>query len=304
MKETTTLLKISLFGLFLAISPFLFAQTAPNPTTPIIAPSNLDVGTINDDETTVESVPTAILFYNPAGTAITLTASEIDEVTELPYSSYVWHEINQDGSIAETLAEQTGTLRVEGLQPGYYRYRVFGVIDDEGVICQSDAYQDMIFFVLRPLTPSATPGDDAVTEFCLNTPPTEPLILEAGVVFDANVDYNGNAFAQPAVGDFALTYRWYAVNSNAPDTQIPLTDPATETNPGAANDISIDYADLTDFGSYTFFVEVQYSNGIKDRDSREHAIWTAQVMDGTEAFTIDVTQTPGRPTITIESIED
>src|SRR5690606_24932770 len=186
--------------------------------------------------------------------------------------------------------------------PGYYRYRVFGFIDDEGVICQSDAYQDLIFFVLRPLAPSATAGAGAVTKFCLNEPPTDPLVLEADVVFDAA--YNANKFTNPAVGDFALTYRWYAVNDNDPGTQIPLTDPATATNPGAINNIEIDYTDLTDFGSYTFFVEVQYANSIKDRDSREHAIWTAQVMDGTEGFTIEVTQTPGRPTITIEAIED
>lgn len=304
MKETTTLLKMSLVGLFLTISTFLFAQVAPNPTTPITTPENLDVGTINDDQTAVLPVTTAVLFYNPAGTAITLTASETDVVTGLDYSSYVWHAINQDGTIAETLEEETGTLRVEGLQPGYYRYRVFGFIDDEGVICQSDEYQDMIFFVLRPLTPTANPGTGAITEFCLNEPPTDPLVLEADVVFDADVAYNANAFTNPAVGDFALTYRWYAVNSNDLGTQIPLTDPATTTNPGAINNIEIDYTDLTDFGSYTFFVEVQYANSIKDRGTRDHAIWTAQVMDGTEGFTIEVTQTPGRPTITIEAIED
>lgn len=304
MKEKTTLLKISLVGLLLAISSFLFAQIAPNPTAPITAPTDLDVGTINNDETTVSPIPIAVLFYNTAGTAITLTASPIDEVTGLAYSNYVWHEINQDGSIAETLTEVTGTLRIEGLQPGYYRYRVFGFIDDEGVLCQSDEYQDMIFFVLRPLTPTAKPGTAAITEFCLNEPPTHPLQLEAGVAFDANVGYNDNNFEQPDVRDFALSYRWYAVNSNNTNTQIPLTDPATATNSGAENNIAIDYAHLTDFGTYTFYVEVQYSNGIKDRGTREHAVWTAQVMDGTEVFTIDVTQTPGRPTITIESIED
>src|SRR5690606_24815732 len=155
MKETTTLLKMSLIGLFLTISTFLFAQVAPNPTAPITTPENLDVGTINDGETAVSPVTTAVLFYNPAGTTITLTASETDVVTGLDYSSYVWHAINQNGTIAETLEEKTGTLRVEGLQPGYYRYRVFGFIDDDGVVCQSDAYQDLIFFVLRPLAPSA-----------------------------------------------------------------------------------------------------------------------------------------------------
>src|SRR5690606_886672 len=262
MKETTTLLKICLVGFFLTITTSLFAQVAPTPTTPITTPANLDVGTIADDQTEVVEVTTAVLFYNPAGTAITLKASETDVVTGLDYSSYVWHRVNQDGTIEETLGETTGTLNVTSLQPGYYRYRVFGFIDDEGVICQSDAYQDLIFFVLRPLAPSATAGAGAVTKFCLNEPPTDPLVLEADVVFDAA--YNANKFTNPAVGDFALTYRWYAVNDNDPGTQIPLTDPATATNPGAINNIEIDYTDLTDFGSYTFFVEVQYANSIKD----------------------------------------
>lgn len=305
MKKTTTLLKISLVGLFLAISTTIYAQTAPNPTTPIMASSDLDVGTIDNDETTVTPVATAVVFYNPGGSSITLEASETDVVTGLAYSSYLWHEIAQDGIISETLAEEGRQLVVTGLEPGYYRYRVYGYIDDDGVICQSDDYQDLVFFVLRPLALTAGTGLDAITEFCLNEIPEDALALEVDVDFDAAVDYNDNSFTQPTVDEFAMTYRWYAINSNDAATQIPLTEPATATNAGAENAISLDYEDLTAIGTYTFHVEVQYSDGIKAREDRSHALWTAQVLNDEGApFELVVTPIPGRPTITIESVVD
>lgn len=304
MKTTTTLLKMGLIGFVLAISNQVLAQTAPTTTTPITSVSDLDVGTINDDETTVTSVPTAVLFYNPAGTGITLQASETDLVTGLNYSSYLWHAINQDGTIAETLSEEGRQLVLSGLSPGYYRYRVYGYINDDGVICQSDEYQDLIFFVLRPLEVTASTGEGALPEFCLNDVPDTQLALETAVGFDGSVGYNANSFDQPEVSDFALTYRWYAINSENPGTQIPLTDPATVTNDGAANNITVPYGTFTGVGTYTFHVEVQYSNAIKDRETREHALWTATVGGETTPFELVVTPVPGRPTITIETVVD
>ena len=65
-----------------------------------------------------------------------------------------------------------------------------------------------------------------------------------------------------------------------------------------------DYTNLLAVGTYTFYVEVQYSNDIKDRGTREHALWTAQVTNGGTPYQLVVTPVPGRPTITIVDITD
>lgn len=307
MKQTNSLLRIGLVGLFLTFTAAVFAQTAPATVTPINSASDLDVGTINDDQTTVTANVDAVLFYNPSGTSITLNALETDLVTGLDYDEYTWHSINQDGSIAATEAETGRQLTINGLAPGYYRYRVYGFINDAGIICQSDEYQDIIFFVLPDLTAAAAPAAGALPALCITDDTSgQSLILNGTVNYNALVPFNSNSFVNPDVDDFALTYRWYAVNDEDPSVQIPLTTPATETNAGAASSITIDYDVLkaSGAGTYTFHVEVEYSSAIKARGGREHAIWTAQVMNGTEAYKLQITPTPGRPTITIGSITD
>src|SRR5690606_33319685 len=123
---------------------------------------------------------------------------------------------------------------------------------------------DIILFVLRPLDIMSPAPVDAILEFCLNDVPAGSLALNAAVDFNSLIEYYSNSFPNPAVGDFELTYRWYAVNNENPGVEIPLTDPASITNDGAGNNITVDYADFTEAGTYTFHVEVQYSNAIKD----------------------------------------
>lgn len=298
MKTTTTLLKTSLVGLFLTLVTATFAQQAPpNPSTPITVPGDLHIGTINDDATEVTPVTGAIFFYNPSGTSITLTASKTDVVTGLDYTEYVWHRVGRDGTPLSTEGETTGTLTLTNLTPGYYRYRVYGWIDDDGVVCQSDEYQDMIFFVLRPLSITSEAPTNAIQQFCLGEAPTDPLALTSTVTFDATVPYHTDGgFPNPEnTSDFDLTYRWYAVNDQDPTNEIAIADPA-----------AIDYNLFSAVGTYTFHVEVAYASTIKDRGTRAHAIWETQVMlnGGTGAYELEVTPRPGRPTITIEAITD
>lgn len=296
-------------GLFLTFSTAsVFAQhIAPTPTSPINSVSDLDVGTINDDQTDVVSNVEAVLFYNASGTSIILNASTTDAVTGLPYTEYIWHSINQDGTIAATETEDGNSLSLTGLQPGYYRYRVYGIIDDAGILCQSDEYQDIIFFVLPDLNATSAPAAGALTALCITDDTTgESLTLNGTVTYNTSVPFNTNSFVNPDVDDFALTYRWYAVNDEDPGLEIPLTTPATQTNAGATSSINIDYDVLkaAGVGTYTFFVEVEYSAAIKGRGGRSHAVWSSQVMDGTDAFEVQITPTPGRPTITIGTIVD
>ena len=290
------MLKAGLVGLFLIATTAVLAQQAPpNPNTPISEPTDLYVGTINDDETDVTPVTGAVFFYNPTGTSVALTASPTDAVTGLDYTEYIWHRIGQDGEVISTESETGGTLTVSGLDPGFYRYRVYGWIEDDGVTCQSDEYQDMIFFVLRPLAITSEAPTDAIEQFCVGDVPTEVLSLTSSVAFDPTVEYNTvGGFPNPAnADDFELSYRWYAINDQDAGNEIAITDPA-----------NIDYDLFNAEGTYTFYAEVTYASTIKDRGTREHAIWDTQVMLDGVAYELTVAPRPGRPTITIEAVTD
>ena len=312
MKTAITMLKTGLGGLFLMLSVSTLAQVvAPIPTTPIANPGSLDVGTLNDNTAPVAVMADAVLFYNyldAIGPSLTLSASLVD-VNDLEFTSYVWISVTNDGGNEEfeTLSETGSNLELADLAPGYHKYRIHGIVDnDDDVICQSDEFQDIILFVLRPLALTAT-ATDAITMFCANDIPEGDLELGVEVDFDA-VGYNDNGYDNPDVSDFNLTYRWYAVeignDVTDPENQLPLTTNSDIT--GATNGISIPYGDLsfaTDAGTYRFYVEVRYSDDIKDPGTRAHALWTG-VVGGDDPFELEITPTPGRPTITIEEVID
>lgn len=306
MKNQITFLKAGLVVLLLISSITSYSQIiAPIPTAPIDAPEKLNVGRINDDATgssDVELTANTILFYDPStqGPTLTLTASLTDGNTPAAtFTSYSWIKITNSGgteSASDILSETTQKVTLSQLEPGYHKYRVYGRIEENGITCQSDEYQDIIFFVLRPLSLTAEVPTGALAEYCKNDVPSGKLSLNATAAF-GTVEYNTNGYANPAIADFSLTYRWYAINSEAPTVEISLV--------GTGSEIEIDYADLADLGKYTFHAEVQYDNAIKDRGSRDHAFWTATVTNAAgDPYELQVTPAPGRPTITIEDVID
>lgn len=313
MKTTMTMFRTSLVALFLTLSANAFAQVvAPIPTTPIANPGNLEVGTLNDNTAPVTIMADAVLFYNyitGVGPNLTLAASLLDE-NGLAFTDYVWIRVTNDGGNEEfeTLSETENELSLENLAPGYHKYRIHGIVDNEDeVICQSDEFQDIILFVLRPLDLTAT-ATDAIARFCANDIPDGNLDLNVAVDFNSLILYNDNGYDNPAVGGFNLTYRWYAVETGNDETeaanQISLA--TNENISGATNDISIPYGDLsfaTTAGTYRFYVEVRYSDDIKNPGDRAHALWTG-VVGGDTPVELEITPIPGRPTITIEEIID
>lgn len=313
MKNKLTLLKMGLVGLFLMAAVVANGQIIPTPSSTISSPTDLQVGTIEDGVGAIAPTdPPAVFFYRSdgTGTSITLQASLTDaSATPLTFTSYVWYEVTTTDGVSDDvpttpLSETTRNLVLENLQPGYHKYRVYGLIEDGTASCQSEEFQDIVFFVLRPLSPTASAATGAITEFCLDNPPATALELTANVAFD-DPNYVGN-YANPDVDAFDLTYRWYAIKDGETATQIDLPENVV-TEDGGTHTLSIsDYTALLEAGNYTFYVEVQYSNGIKDRVGRTHAIWSTQVLaDGsTDAFELTVTPIPGRPTITIEGIND
>lgn len=311
MKKTDSLLKIGLVGLFLTISSAIIAQTgpaAPTPVTPITSATNLDIGRINDDETSVVTDPTAVFFYNPTngGTEVNLQASATDDHTPEPntFSYYAWYRVNEAGTeqgsslgSAQSLSLSAGEVGL--LQPGFHRFRVYGFVGDAAAeFCESEEFQDIILFVLNPLNPTAT-NTDAITEFCIGD--TGTFGLEATVTFEE--DYENTSFPNPLVGDFDLTYTWFAVLDGDTDNAIQLTS-ATTTTDGATASATIDFDELDEAGTYTFYVEVAYSSAIKSNTGFDegHGFWRAYVEDGGTNYQIVVTPRPGRPTITIGTV--
>lgn len=314
MKTRRPVLRAGLVGLFLIATIVAKAQLIPAPVSPVSTPVDLQVGTLDDGVgTPTPTDPPAVFFYRPVsteaptGTTITLQASLMD-ANSLAFTSYRWYEITTpDGStepLPTVVLETARDLTLTNLQPGYHKYRVFGLVEDGDATCESEEFQDIIFFVLRPLAPTASAATDAIKEFCIDNPTTESLNLTATVGF-ATPEYVGN-YANPEADAFDLSYRWYAVKEGE-TTQIDLLTTTTPVN-GATHTLTLDgasdgYAALiaAGIGTYTFYVEVQYSDAIKDRDGREHAIWNSQVMANgtTEPYELTLTPTPGRPTITI-----
>src|SRR5690606_12133828 len=139
MKTTNILLSL-LTAVFLLVIVPAHAQ-APTFTSPVSTPADLDVGTISSTETTVTIVVHAVLFYNPAtsGPSITLSAS-VDDGSGNAFDSYQWNTVSSDGTETLIAGQTTLILTATALDPGYHKYRVYGVVDngDGTVTCQSD----------------------------------------------------------------------------------------------------------------------------------------------------------------------
>ncbi|MBC9797354.1 hypothetical protein [Sinomicrobium weinanense] len=297
MKRFEKLLKNGLVTLFLVCSVPAFAQiVAPSPVTPIGIPGDLTVGSITNNTLPVTTINDAVLFYNPAtsGPSLTLTAS-LDDGLGNTFTAYQWHTIITTDGTTETenliTGEATQNLTLTQLTPGYHKYRVYGLVDDGSVICQSGDFEDIILFVLSPLTVETTfNANGNPLAYCSTDVPATPIELS---VTSLNVDYtaNTNGYPNPDGNDFEVTYTWFAVKDA--DTANPI-DLATSADTYAVT--------LTDPGTYTFYVEVEYV--VKDKGSRDYVTYTTTVQDGAADLQIVVSPTPGAPTITIGTVTD
>ncbi|WP_268223688.1 hypothetical protein [Sinomicrobium oceani] len=298
MKFITTTLKRGLAVLIFAAGMPVFAQiVAPVPTTPVTSPGDLNVGTLTNNTGPVNTVEGAVLFYNPAtnGPEVTLTAS-LDDGAGNTFTAYEWYNITTDGT-TETANEISGesaqNLVRTALAPGYHKFRVYGLVDDGNVICQSDDYEDIILFVLSPLTVTTTFNDNGnPLAYCSTDVPATPIELS---VSDIAADYtdNANGYSNPGGGDFEVSYQWFAIKDG--DTGNPV-DLETTTDSYSVT--------LTDTGTYTFYVEVEYATSIKDKGARDYVMYTSTVQNAGSDLEIVVSPTPGSPTITIGGVTD
>lgn len=311
-KKVHYLLKISLVGLFLTFTTALFGQggpaAIPSVTPPVNGFSSLHVGTYNDGAgTIVNSMADGVLFYQVSGgssaTSITLQAST-DDANGLNFDLYAWYKITDASGALPTaaLGETTRNLTVNGLQPGFHRFRVYGIVESStGTNCNSEEFQDIVIFVLNSLDPTVIAATTAITEFCISDNPTATNTLSTTINFAST--YNSD-LPGPAVSAFDYTYHYYAIKDGDTSNKISLGTATTQN--GNTNTLDIDYSILqtAGVGTYTFFVEVSYSDAIKDNTGKAYAIWESQVTKDGSNYTIEVIPQPGRPTITIIGSSD
>lgn len=302
MKTKFTSFKNGIMVFMLLGSLHIFAQT-PVFQSPILTPTNLQVGTQVSGTSTVTVVDGAVLFYNPAttGPTLTLSASLTDSGTpQQTFTSYSWHEVTKSGGNenegTSLGSAQTLTLgsALDGLEPGYHKYRVYGNVANAGISCQS-VYEDIILFVLPPLTTTASVTAGTSVAYCTNDLPATntALTFNSSVAYDAVYPLYNSGFSNPAASDFTKTYKWYALKDGNTAAPIDLGTAATATA-----------TIFPDAGIYTFFVEVEYINTIKDKGSRGYVTYKGQVMDGANPVTVVVSPAPGAPTITITGVTD
>lgn len=304
-KKINHILKLSVIAFILSFTTSVMAQTAtgiPAVTPPVNAFGGLNVGTYNDGTGSVNSMADAVLFYQAGQTTISLQASQTD-ANGTAFDLYAWYKITDvNGALpAAALGETTRDLNVNDLQPGFHRFRVYGIVTSGTANCSSEEFQDIVIFVLNTLNPSVETAANAITEFCVGTTPTDPVTFTTTVDFESsyNTDLPG-----PAVTAFSYTYNYYAVKDGNAANRISLGTAVTgNTN---TNTFNLDYSLLSaeGEGDYTIFVEVTYNSAIKDSTGKSYAVWTSQVQSNGSNYTISVTPKPGRPTITITGSSD
>jgi len=362
MRKQSTILKMSLVGLFLASATCVMAQTSPlqydkNPKANVIVGPDHTIGGNHSslvpgfDGTYEEK--NSVLFYKSDGTGTGLTlVSSLKEDHEtrtgtdaLSFTKYKWYYLGADSTTNSTGitkygldaggTEVSATITdankrvIAGLDPGYHYFMVEGYIIPEGAdetaVC-AVAHEIFAVFVLPPLKPTLSNTGDAGAplQYC-----EADAASQSAVKITANVDYDsftGNP--DIANANYELKYTWYAVKSNDvfghDNTDFPTINPDKINITGAdAQDTVIAVSNSNEFtptiaaiGAYKFFVEVEYTvkdrrydkTGTEDNTNRDrpYVIYRGWFggADQDNASVVYVTPKPGKPHITIESVQD
>ncbi|NGM62087.1 hypothetical protein G5B30_09190 [Sphingobacterium sp. SGG-5] len=362
MKSKSKMLKTGLAALFLAAATSVFGQSIDK--TNDGAKVNVGPFTAADNASRATALPglnlanerrDVILFYNDASKpGLTLVASRTEDlsvITPAPsrtaqeFTHYRWFYMGQDGAgavdgtafggaelVAEGLLKTYNAagdekLVVTNLTEGYHYFKVRGIVNPDNIaeeeLCNIQE-EEYVIYVLPELQVAATGTVNGGTAFQY----CESDVSEGGT--QAKVEINATyGFVRPntpAVGDFDVKYRWYAVKQAAdgltwPDVSAIATDPTTisdielleTSSSNATGGILPDFfPQISKIGKYKIFVEAEYA--VKDRNYsaadaggvrvRPHVIYRGFTQDSGSDMVLTVTPKPGKPHITIENITD
>lgn len=336
MKKTSTMIKTGLVALLLSATASVFGQTtlpplsALGPQDPETEGSNVrgdlfDPTIANFDDELINS----ILFFNPdLANSFTLRASAIEDHENnrgLAFTHYTWR-YSTDGTTYNSIGTDASTLEQTNIAPGYHYYQVEARIvptgTDPDLACVPDNVETFVVYVLPPIAVTTTnTAVEGSLQYCeLDAELQDNVVLSTTLAYD---DYTGD----PSIDDFIFNYRWYYVKSQDANDVFSRDENAFAAIDPSKSDVSgatlIDGAtgatytpNISEIGTYKFFVEVEYQ--IKDRNydgnevdpvtdrARPYVIYRGWFGGGDQANAriVTITPAPGKPHITIEGVND
>ncbi|WP_341835336.1 hypothetical protein WJU16_20815 [Chitinophaga pollutisoli] len=245
-------------------------------------------GTSTDNGTTV---------FCAEGTGFTLVSSTTDPENNLPYTSYTWQEMNEDGTTYTTLPPGADpnktTITSANATPGWHIYRVTAVTGNAG--CEPDPTYFTVYVLPKlKVDPRANKTEAEGISYCSETgAPAAPnaFIFSGNISFDGTPRMIQHTQLPPLeIDDFELQIAWTKVITGSGARSVVANTEnytiADATLPAAAE-------------SYTLELEVKYAI-VPAKGACNPVLAVAKYNGSTVDATVKVYKKAGRPTITIE----
>lgn len=190
-------------------------------------------------------------------------------------------------------------LTVSGLKPGFYVFMASAEAADGSC---STLNEEFTVFVLAPLTISMSSNLTLTSNtfsYCMDAVPEDAMTLTATASFDSQHSFNEkrpSEIVNPSLSDFELRYRWYKVANGVTFDLSQATAMTVVNSTDNTYDLGSSVDDKT-VGEWNYYVVVDYT--VKANTGPYQT-----VLGGASTATlIKVTSQPGKPVITIESVD-
>ncbi len=234
--------------------------------------------------------------------------------------------------VPSTAPNYSNKLVVTNLTEGYHYFKVQGIVNPDNILetelctIEEEIY---VVYVLPQLAVEAQGNlASGITAFQYCETEIGTGIKQEKVAVKATYD-----FVRPNSPDanlFDVKYRWYAVKASETNVYADVANKAidptsigagavklieTSTDPAKAGVLPDFFPQIAEFGKYKLFVEVEYvakdrnaneqlDNASTNSRARAHVIYRGFAKDGVNDLVLTVTPTPGKPHITILSVQD
>lgn len=251
---------------------------------------------VSNDPAQGTSTSTGTTLFCKEQSGFKLTSSATDPTvptggTPIPYTSWLWQEIDANGdpvALPSTATAVKEVLTVASATPGWHTYQV--IASTGASECPADA---VIFtvYVLPDLTiTSAVDPSSPELKYCAaNGAPTgtNAIKLTSTVAF-ATAPNKVKGLRDLTLNDFDLTYTWSKEEVGVAGSKVDV---------GTTADYTVTEAAVTTTGGadrkFTYSVKVTYT-------VKACGDYVATTQSGANPAVITVTPKPGKPVITIE----
>lgn len=244
-------------------------------------------GTSTDNGTTV---------FCAEASGFTLTSSTTDPENNLPYTSYTWEEMDENGSTFTTLPAGSAANKttISGASPGWHIYRVKAVTGYAG--CEPDpTYYTVYVLPKLKVDPRANKTEAEGISFCSETgapPPPNAYSFTGTVTFDGTPrKIDNTSLPEHTAEDFELEKTWYKVSSTGTRTPVGTnSDTYTIEDPASSGTAE----------TYTIALDVKYAITPAKGACNPYSAVAKYSGASTVDATVKVYKKAGKPTITID----